>query len=47
MGIAILILILALLVGGVSLAVDALAWMIILAIGLAILSAILGFVRRA
>lgn len=47
MGIAILILILALIVGGVSLAVDALKWMIIIAIGLAILSAVLGFARRA
>ena len=47
MGLAILILILALIIGGVSLAVDALFWMIILAVGLAILSAVLGFLRRA
>lgn len=46
MGLAILILVIALIIGGVSLAVDALFWMIILAIGLAVLSAILGFARR-
>jgi hypothetical protein len=47
MGLAILILILALLIGGVSLAVEALWWMIIIAVGLAVLSILLGFVRRA
>lgn len=47
MGLAILILILALLIGGVSLAVEALWWMIIIAAGLAVLSILLGFVRRA
>lgn len=47
MGLAIVILILALLIGGISLAVEALWWMIIIAVGLAVLSAVLGFLRRA
>lgn len=47
MGLAILILVLALLIGGISLAVEALWWMVIIAVGLAVLSAVLGFLRRA
>lgn len=47
MGLAILILILALLIGGISFAVEALWWMVIIAVGLAVLSAVLGFLRRA
>lgn len=47
MGLAILFLILALVIGGVSLAVEALWWAIVIAVGLAILSAVTGFLRRA
>ena len=47
MGLALLILILALLLGGVGLFVEALRWVLIIAIALLILSAITGFRGRA
>lgn len=47
MGLVLALIILALLVGGVGLAVEGLMWLLIIAAAIVVVSAVLGFTRRA
>lgn len=46
MGLALLILILALIIGGIGLAVEALRWILIIAVILLVAGAVMGWMRR-